>query len=447
MRLLPLSALLLAPALLAAADKDKDDPISPTLNLLPEGSVLTDVSIPRYDEDRNPSSLLRAGTMTVITENHIAGQNIELRMFEPNGETKIKVFMGAADYHLDSGLLEATERLTLSGDGFRSEGSGGIFQLNNRRGFINGPVKTILTPPEKEQPEEAPPTEKKPTAMNSTANSIAALAFLGLSGLAFAEAPEPLTADELALITERSKPLAGVLAASAAPLKRDIIRTEQLAQTSDFSFRTFATQIQRPELLTIAVGDDDPAPDPPALAKAADTTRITCEGGMFFDVDKAHVVYLKNVVVKKPDFTMTAGAELKIFLAKKVAKEEPKPVAEGAPAAPKEEGKTPDPDKANKNPSSGIGSFSDVDTIVATGGVKVTRKDEKGQTLIATADTATYDAKTGDIVLRGGFPRIQQGPNILISRAPGQYARIYASGKGYFPGKWETIIGEIPKGN
>jgi hypothetical protein len=116
---------------------------------------------------------------------------------------------------------------------------------------------------------------------------------------------------------------------------------------------------------------------------------------------------------------MFAGKELKIFLQKKAVKE-------------------------GEEEKEGIGSFDDIDTIVATGGIRVVRKNEKGKVMTATADTATYDAKSGDIVLRGGFPKVQEGANYVVAQEPGLYVRIYASGKGFFqPGKWKTVVGDL----
>ena len=98
------------------------------------------------------------------------------------------------------------------------------------------------------------------------------------------------------------------------------------------------------------------------------------------------------------------------------------------------------PDKKAKAPG-GLGSFSDIETIVATGGVKLTRKDDGGKLLIASADTASYNAKTKDMVIRGGFPRVQQDQNMVIAQEPGLYIKIYGNGKAYFqPGHWKTIL-------
>lgn len=412
MRLASRCLLLLAPALLAAPEKPEKPCISPALDLLPEGSTLKDVSLPRYDKDKKPSALLRADLMKVVSKQHVSGQNVELRVFEPGGATKIKVHMGAADYHVDTGHLEATEILTLEGYNFNARGSGAIFHLEGRSGFLYGPVTTTFTET----------TNEKTTTMNLRPASLTTLAFLGLTGFSLAEPPEALSPDELVLLNERGKPAAGVLASQTGTIKRGLIGTDQLAQSADLSLRTFVKEVQRPELLTIAADAPKPEPDPEPKIDPAKTTTITCAGGLFFDVEKSHVVYLKDVVVKKPDFTLTAGKELKVFLAKKAVKEgEEKP--------------------------DGIGAFDDIETIVATGGIKVTRKDDKGQLLTATADTATYDAKSGDIVLRGGFPRVQQGPNFVRALEPGLYVRIYANGKGFFEeGKWETSLVNPDKG-
>ena len=48
-----------------------------------------------------------------------------------------------------------------------------------------------------------------------------------------------------------------------------------------------------------------------------------------------------------------------------------------------------------------------VDTVEASGGVEVTRGERR-----ARADTATLDARTGEIVLTGA-PRLAEGPNVL----------------------------------
>ena len=134
---------------------------------------------------------------------------------------------------------------------------------------------------------------------------------------------------------------------------------------------------------------------------------------------------------------------MKIFLAKKPAKPALTPKNN---AVPKDEA-APKGDQKEEN-AGAMGSFSDVESIVGTGGVKVVSKDGKGHVMTATADTATFDAKTGDIVLRGGFPTIRSGNNSLTAEESGLYIRIYANGNMFTqPGKWKTTIVKVPKPN
>jgi lipopolysaccharide export system protein LptA len=394
------------PLLAAPKKRENATRISPALDLLPEGSTLKNVSIPRYDQDKNPAALLRAGLMKVINEHHVSGQNVELRVFNKSGEQRLKVHMGAAEYFVSKGILNATEVLTISGDGIKARGTGAVFHLDSRQVFIHGPATTTLSAD----------SSKKLNTMNTHSRPLASAALLGLASLAIIAAPEPVPSAELESFTRQSRPEGGNLHAEVAPTRQVITRDDQLSQALDIGFRAFANKVRHPEFLTIAMAEPiqppRPEPDPNGV-------HITCEGGMYLDVDKGQVVYLKDIVVKHPRFTINCAKELKIFL-------------EQTEAA------------AGKPKPSGPDAFGDIKNIVATGGVKVVRKDDKGRPLIATAETASHDAKTGDIVLRGGYPMVQQGKNFIRAREAGLYIRIYENGNVYAqPGKWETGIADL----
>ena len=398
---------------LAAAPEKGGTGISPALDLLPEGSTLKTVSFPRFDQNKNPSALLRAGLMKVITEEHVSGQNVELRVYNANGSQRLKVHMGAADYFVPDGILEASEVLTLSGDGFKARGTGAVFHLESRRGFVHGPVKTSFTAD----------INDKLNTMNSRSRPLTASALGGLAVLtistAAGELPAgigPLTGGDLARLDREAIPKAHHIHAEVAPTKQVITRDDQLSRAVDLGFHKFSDRVKHPELLTIAAGVPVQNPVPKADPEGL---KVTCDGGMYFDAELGHLVYLKNIEITEPRFTLKAAKELKIFLEKKEA-----------PAA---------GEKADA-----MDSFGDVSNIVATGGIRIVRKNDKGQDLVATADTVSYDAKTGDMVLRGGFPTIYEGKKIVRALEPGLYVRIYKSGNVYAqPGKWQTDIGDI----
>ena len=76
-------------------------------------------------------------------------------------------------------------------------------------------------------------------------------------------------------------------------------------------------------------------------------------------------------------------------------------------------------------------------------GVTVTRKDPRGKAadVTASAETATYEARTGNIVLRGGYPLIQQGKSFLKAGEKGLYLLFFANGSFYAKkGKWENSL-------
>ncbi len=134
-----------------------------------------------------------------------------------------------------------------------------------------------------------------------------------------------------------------------------------------------------------------------------------------FDSDTGVLAYLKNVRLTEPRFSLTCSHELKVFLEQKAKKPKADPKADS---------------KASKAKEKSLNSFNGLKRIIATGNVKVTQKDETGNLFIATAESASYDGKTGEMILRGGRPRLQQSAKqYLQAEAPGQYIRIQKNGK------------------
>jgi hypothetical protein len=186
---------------------------------------------------------------------------------------------------------------------------------------------------------------------------------------------------------------------------------------------------------------------------------VECDGGIYFDSDSGVLAYLKNIRLTDTRFKLSCSDELKVILDQKPAK--PDPSKKSTSPAKKNTAKetkntntshSPQPtnpaDLANKKENSPTAAFGDVKRIIAIGQVKMISKDENGKTFIATAETASYDAKTGEMILRGGLPRIQYGPNqYLQSKAPGQYIRMLKNGKLVTTGKWAMQIDTNQKKN
>ena len=79
-RLIPI-LLLAVPALCAGeTPAGKKNPVS----LLPDGSVLEGVLLPRYDEKLRLVGDLKAETMTLIDSGRVQGENVLIRFYNPD---------------------------------------------------------------------------------------------------------------------------------------------------------------------------------------------------------------------------------------------------------------------------------------------------------------------------------------------------------------------------
>lgn len=151
---------------------------------------------------------------------------------------------------------------------------------------------------------------------------------------------------------------------------------------------------------------------------------ITSDDGLYFDSEAGLLVYLKNVKLVDPRFTLDCDNQLKIYLDEDPAKGK-------KPAEEKIEEKS-----TLKTPDFGSMNFSGIKYISATGNVKITRTDEKGQLMKAEAEEVTYDGKTGEIVLSGGEKQmLEDGKNRITATGDGSYIRIFGNGSVYVKGK------------
>lgn len=153
---------------------------------------------------------------------------------------------------------------------------------------------------------------------------------------------------------------------------------------------------------------------------------ITSKDGMYFDSETGLLVYLRDVVLTDPRFNLTCDNQLKIYLERdnsKVKKADEKKAEDTANPDKKKEGQgIKTPDTANLN-------FSGIKNIAASGNVVVTRKNENGQMMEARAEKATYDGKTGEIILSGGGKQsIKEGENLIETSGGDSYIRMYGNG-------------------
>jgi lipopolysaccharide export system protein LptA len=411
-RALPALLLVLAPSPFAAPAA-AGEPMAriPAISVLPPGSELRGVMLPRYDENRRLVGVLRAASMKLIDETQIEGNRVSLEFFNPDRSPRGRIDLITAHLNQASGHITGTGTVSLRSDRLNATGEGLIYAHDSGELFLAGATNTQIKP--------APAT-----AMNRS-RPLQTAALLGLSLVAAPaqSPPAPVTTEQEAAMLADAAPsdraaangegraeLQQDLEASAAASRAMASFLENAANTG-----ARATEPAAPPKLHVA-------PDAPLPAThGPEDIIITSTHGMFFNPVESVFVYLGDVKVDSPQLTLSGANELKIFFAQK----EPAPPAAGD--------EPPDAD----NPLSG---FGEVDRIVATGAVRIKATPEDGEPVEAAGAIFSYNVASEQIVLRGGYPwvsRAKQGN--FRAQQPDLTLRVdLKSGEVVTEGHWET---------
>ena len=399
--------LLLAPGLLVARDAHPADPPKrqiPVASLLPPGSVLSGVLLPRYDENHRLAGVLHAKSMTLVSAEILDAETVSIELFNPDRSPRARLDLTQARFDQTTGTLHVNHSVTLRFDSISATGSGLAYEINQAQGFLMGPTTTRIQAP-------ANPSE--------TPRRVASL--LGASLIALPVTPA--AAQDAA--AARDAVSAAPLVAAANTQTRSDLRAA-LGAAADAT-RAATAFLEKEDLLASA------APVPPPAAQAVlplevvanpDDTVINCDGGMYFDADEGLLVYLKNVTVADPRFTLDGANEIKVFFEKKPAtpKTAPKP------------GDKPVPGGLDVN-------LGDVERVVATGAVHLLQKpDAKNEAIEAAGAIFTYNVKTGEIVLSGGKPWVRKGGMINRAKQLNQTLRVLDGKFTFSEGGTETIL-------
>jgi lipopolysaccharide export system protein LptA len=393
-------------------DERPFEKFSPIFDILPAGSIITDVRVPRFDKKKRRAALMRASMVKIISEQQIDAENLEVRVFSSKDEKETyRVHMGTAEFRRETGILEAKELITLRGKGIQGRGTGGLFLLDSRQGFVRGPVSTRFTVPPKKKAEKAPkagPVTQDPPRTALPPAPIPALDDEFAPDLE----PKELTPAELRDLESLLQSHSRSVLADRAPTREFITRSLQLSTAGDVSFRSFTKRVNRRNLLAKVSPKKSLSPKIVELLEGE--LQIECEGGMYLNPEKGHISYLRNIVVTEQRFSLTCSGHLKAFF-------DPKNLAES------NQDTAPD--------------MADLKTIVASGGVRIVLNDLSGHgpPIIARGEIAIIDVRTRDVVLQGGTPSFVRGLNSLRADEPDLYLRIHANGNVFAEdGRWTT---------
>ncbi|MEY3394167.1 MAG: hypothetical protein RL346_403 [Verrucomicrobiota bacterium] len=403
-----LSILLLTIGAVSAKDPITEATKNP-MSLLPTGSVLHGVLLPRYDKDRKLVGDLKAEIMTLIDPELIQGDTIRIQFYQPDGSLRGKIQLQKAVFNQTTSRLRADEPVRIDTDRLVANGAGLIYAFQQGQGFLIGPASTRISYPDSS------------TTMRSTPTKTAALVALGLThstpnGPAATVPAEtkPSAIHATGISTEET--LDRLEESIQDSLREDLASSEQASKSA----REFA----KSSGLQHRISDSQNEAAPLETAQSPNDTVIRCDGGMYFDAEAGVLVYLKNVSVDDPRFTLKGADELKVFFAKK----EPQKTD---PAEKKE--------TAPESRSLGVNaSFGDVQKIIATGTVHLLQKSVAGKPPVeASGGLLTYDIPKGEIIISQRYPWVKQGTFYARARQPNLTLRILNNGSFSTQGNWE----------
>jgi len=363
----------------------KEGSVLPALKVLPAGSVLSGVRIPRYNKDYTPASLLMAEKLKIISKRQIQGTSVDLKLYEADGSVKASTHLNKINYDQATELITSEETFVFSASQFKTTSQGLILDWKNSRGFFLGKNHTIVY-----LKESVSMKDKKNTGNNLPTKALSALA-----AATMATTPNALsatTAEELAEIDRLSQPSTAKIELLNKEVAIQIQNAEKTSEEINKNKAALEKTIKDSENNLLdkepKKAGDAPFEIPAELKpeKGKDHFSIKSKGNTFFDAKKGMMVFSKNVKVTHPEYHFSCDGEVKLILAEK-----------------KQKKKLTEKELAELKPNE---RFGDIRQIIATDNVAIIGKDKDGNPVAARAGSLVYDHKSGVILLRGLNSRI-----------------------------------------
>ena len=128
------------PAQVADRTAGKDE--FPALQLLPPGSKVQGISLPRYQNHRVTAHII-AGLLEVCTRHLVQMSSIRTMLYGEDDEaTEVK--LEKADYDFSTGVMRSDAPASVTNPRFSASGASVIFNTTTQRGLLHGPVHTTL---------------------------------------------------------------------------------------------------------------------------------------------------------------------------------------------------------------------------------------------------------------------------------------------------------------
>ena len=270
----------------------------------------------------------------------------------------------------------------------------------------------------------------------ASATMATAAMLMALTSMLTAAPPKPPSTAKLDTIDKLAAPIAENNEARQQKAEKAILHSDERSAAADQKIQAFLKHSGQDKKLEqniptepateLTQADNPTSPDEKTANKEKElsTIKIECDGGIYFDNEEGILAYLKNIRLDESnsDFKLRCSDELKILFDNSPKEEKKNNAPNGA-----------EPQKTEPIPEQKDSSFSelgDLQEIIATGSVKILGKNSDDQPFLASGNIASYNAKTGEMILKGGRPTLQQSANeYLQAGEDGQWIRIQMKDK------------------
>ena len=257
-----------------------------------------------------------------------------------------------------------------------------------------------------------------------------------LTSVLTAAPPKPPSTEKLDAIDKLAAPIAENNEARQQKTEKAILHSDERSIAADQKIQTFLKRSGQDKTLEqnkptepaaeLTQADDQPDTYEKTANKEKElsTIKIKCDGGIYLDNEEGLLAYFKNIRLDQSnsDFKLRCSDELKIFFDNGPKEKKKNNARKGS-----------EPQKTEQLPEQKDNSFSehgDLQEIIATGNVKIFGKNSDGQPFLASGNTASYDAKTGEMILKGGRPTLQQSASEYLQAVEdGQWIKMQMKGK------------------
>ena len=401
--ILPFALISQTTTMLATEEEEEENAKHPAMKVLPVGSSLHDLRIPRFNKDYETTSVLTAKKMDILSKHKMKGTHVDITLYKDNSP-QVRTHLDSAFYTENKGIIHSMENILISGDTFDIAAQGLILKWGNRAGFLLGKTQTLFYS-DIDKKMTSPVSKPKNKKSLPTAPVILKAKSLAAAAVAI---PTLLSTEELEELDTLAAPSTQLIQAVDAETQDNLQDIQQTAQQVSNAKETLQAQ-----LVNAVNTDVTPTSQAKKIVPQANKIPVTvnCADGMYFDALSGTLVYQNDITVTHPQYKLTCTDELKILLKEDTTTSETSP-------------------KENKNNSTitpdtkNLTKFSGIKKAIATDNVVINAKDKDGKLITAKSEMASYDGITGIMILRGGKPTIQQGDTIIRILSDNGYIKI-----------------------